>query len=374
MFYYNNMSKFVILFLASAGMCMPGGCSMWTGSAFRDKQVETHTAIAATQSAQAQRTIIPGSDKNAVVELKTVTIPPQHREPAPGDYIIGPNDALYVNVSGLPDMGSPLAGTAGSRIIGSSVDGKGNIQLPLIQSVHVAGMTTSQAQTKIREAFKPFVKNPWVIVEVVDHRSQPIYLVGQFGQPGVYYMDRATDVVQAIAMGKGIAANADLRGACIQRGKQVLPVDIYRLLREGDLDQNIWLRPNDTVYVPDASEQQVFVLGSVANPGVYPMLNGKLDLLQALSQAKAAISPGSAMQFIRIIRSRTPTRGELIVVDANKLLTGAALPFPLMGGDIVYVPRSKLGSWNDIMKEILPSIQVVSAVVNPFVSISNSSD
>jgi polysaccharide export outer membrane protein len=98
------------------------------------------------------------------------------------------------------------------------------------------------------------------------------------------------------------------------------------------------------------------------------MPNGRLTLAQALSSAD--INEGSARPtHVRIIRSLSPTRGELLVMDMEKIMKGEALPFPLMEGDIVYVPRSGVGSWNLAIQEILPSLQAISSLLQPFVQI-----
>ncbi len=63
-----------------------------------------------------------------------------------------------------------------------------------------------------------------------------------------------------------------------------------------------------------------------------------------------------------------------MVVDFDKILRGDAMPFPLQQGDIIYVPKSGLGTWNDAINEILPSLQAFSALLQPFVSIKYLSD
>ena len=78
---------------------------------------------------------------------------------------------------------------------------------------------------------------------------------------------------------------------------------------------------------------------------------------------------GYDIKHVRIIRSLSATRGELIVVDLDKVLRGEALPFPLMEGDVIYVPKNAFGTWNDAINEILPSLQAVSAMLQPFVQI-----
>jgi polysaccharide export outer membrane protein len=103
------------------------------------------------------------------------------------------------------------------------------------------------------------------------------------------------------------------------------------------------------------------------------MPNGQLTLSQALASAQVD-GVNDNEQQVRIIRSYSPTRGALLVVDFEKIMRGQALPFPLMEGDIVYVPRSGIGNWNMAIKEILPSLQAISNVLQPFVQIKFLSD
>ncbi len=78
---------------------------------------------------------------------------------------------------------------------------------------------------------------------------------------------------------------------------------------------------------------------------------------------------GDDFKHGRSIRSLSTTRGELLIVDFDKILRGEALPLPLMQGDIVYVPRSNFGAWNDALNEMLPSLQAISTILQPFVQL-----
>ena len=68
------------------------------------------------------------------------------------------------------------------------------------------------------------------------------------------------------------------------RQGQFLPVDFYRLLREGDTSQNIYLQPDDFVYVPSALAQEVYVLGAVAIPRAVPYTE-RMTLVSAMAAA-----------------------------------------------------------------------------------------
>jgi polysaccharide export outer membrane protein len=303
-----------------------------------------------------------------VVERETVIVQPPVASPPPsGDYVIGANDVLYVNVSGRPEF-MVIGPSLSTKIQGSRVDGNGDIQLPLAGLTHVAGLTMGQAQEKIREIMKKYLKEPWVVVEIAEYKSHSLYLLGEFRASGTYYMDRPLNLLQGIAIGNGFSSTADLRGARLTRGGRIVPVDVYELVTKGDSAQNVWLETGDTIFIPDNTNRQVFVFGAVKKPGPVPILQGGLNLAQAIGSAELR-DTGYDFRHVRIIRSISTNRGELLVVDFDRILRGEALPLPLTAGDIIYVPRSNMGAWNDAIAEILPSLQAIGAVLQPFVNV-----
>ena len=311
---------------------------------------------------------------SAVVERQIDIIPSLAPEPAPpAAYLIGPGDLLAITVYGRPELGSggavaPSGATAAARPGGSRVDETGSVRLPLVGGVALGGLTAAQAEEKLRSAYKSLLKEPWITVEVVEHRSRPLYLFGNFNKPGILYMDRPLTLLQGIALADGIANSAALRSARLSRAGKVQPVDIYELLANGDQRQNIWLHPGDAIYLPDKSEEQVFIFGAVNKAGQVSMINGQLSLAQAIA-ASTPLSTGYDFTHVRIIRSLSATKGELLVIDFDRIMRGQAPPFMLANGDIIYLPRTKLGSWNDAIAEILPSLTAISALLQPFVSI-----
>lgn len=287
----------------------------------------------------------------------------------PSDYMVGPGDILSVAIYGLPNYFSDARQEQSSSAAkGSRVDSAGTIQLPFVGSVKVAGLSLQQIRDRLQESYKRYLKNPSIVVELVEYKSHPLYLLGQFKKPGTHYMDRPLNLLQGVSLGDGLESTANLRGARLLRGNKVIAVDIYSLLHEGDQRQNVWLHPGDTIYIPDNTLQNVFVFGAVKTAGPIPMKNGQLYLHQAVAAA-GGLGDTSYDHNIRIIRSLSPTRGELIVVDLDKILAGESRPYPLVDGDIVYVPKGIVGNWNQAINELLPTLNLVGAVLNPFVQI-----
>lgn len=285
-------------------------------------------------------------------------------------YRVNHGDILLVNIDGRVELSSSgaVAGTSAGRASGSRIDGDGYLRLPMIGRIQVAGLTATQIEALLVQQFSRYLVDPWVTVEIAEHRSQPLYLLGQFRNPGTHYLDRPHNLLAGISLGGGTLDSANLRSARLIRDNQTQPVDIYRLLQEGAMEQNIQLQGGDTIFVPDDKNQHVFVFGAVSRSGAVAMPSGRLNISQALASAGLFETRGQVGN-IRIIRSLSPTRGELITIDHHRILRGQALPFELLEGDIIYVPRSVIGTWNQAIQDLLPSLQMVSAILQPFVSI-----
>jgi polysaccharide export outer membrane protein len=298
-------------------------------------------------------------------------------------YKVGPGDTLLVAVYNHPELAlSTYAGTLGAgtvsatgRTAGLYVDNDGTIQFPLIGAVRVAGKTSNELRVYLEEQLARFVKDPRVTVQVLFNGSIRYYLLGQFVTPGLKYADRAMRLLEGLSLGGSIVLDhASLGSAYLMRDGRRLPVNFRRLLRDGDMRQNIWLRGGDTIVVPDNLAEQAFVFGGAAGSnsrgGPVPFINGHLDLLQALAQAGIGFRERvqGKMSDVRVIRSEGD-RGQFFVVDVDRILQGDAGSFALAPGDIVFVPPSGVTTWNEVIQTILPTLQSVSGLLNPFVQI-----
>jgi polysaccharide export outer membrane protein len=296
-------------------------------------------------------------------------------------YKVGAGDTLLVAVYGHPELSiAPYAGVGSlsatnSRLSGLAIDNDGTIQFPLIGTVQVAGKTTAQLRSYLEGELVTFVKDPKVTVQVVFTGSIRYYMLGEFTQPGLKYSDRPLRLLEALSLGGSVELDkASLRSAYVARAGKRLPVNFYRLIRLGDLTQNLRLRSGDVVMVPDNANERAYVFGgaSGSNPkgGTVSFVNGQLSLLQALAQVGFGTTEhvqGKLSETI-VIRSEAD-RGELFVIDATRLLSGEAADFQLAPGDVVYVPPTWVTSWNQVLSQLLPTLQTISGVLAPFVQI-----
>ena len=287
-------------------------------------------------------------------------------------YHLGAGDVISVSVYLHPDLSIPSPMTSTTGLAGAIVTNDGNIQLPLLGVVHVAGMTTTQLQTHLTRLYAQYVIDPKVSVQLQVAHSIRYYLLGEFIKPGLVYSDRPLNVLEAMALGGSVnLAQADLRGAYVVQDGRKLPVNFHKLILAGDLQQNIPLQSGDTVLIPSISTMQAYVFGAVKKPGPVHFVAGRLSLLQAIAEAGMDTTSltNARLSDVRIIRSEGAT-GQFYIVDARRILEGKAAPFYLKSGDIVFVPQTDISTWNQAIQLILPSLQAIGAILNPFVSIA----
>jgi polysaccharide export outer membrane protein len=158
-------------------------------------------------------------------------------------YVIGPEDVLYINVWREETL---------TRTILVRADGK--ISLPLVDDVQAAGLTPLQLKQNLTEKLKQFIDNPNVSVVVTEANSFKVYVTGEVRTPGVYRLKSETTLLQIIPMAGGFTDWANQKKIMIIRkegGKEKRITANYKKIVEGDDPKsNIVLRPGDTVVVP----------------------------------------------------------------------------------------------------------------------------
>ncbi len=159
------------------------------------------------------------------------------------DYIIGPEDVLYIHV---------WREEALTRTVPVRFDG--NISLPLIDEVQAAGLTPLQLKEVLVEKLKKFVDAPNVSVAVMEANSFKVYVSGQVRTPGVYRLRSETSILQIIPMAGGFTEWADQKKILVIRkegGKEKRITVNYRKIVAGDGGAaNFILKAGDTIIVP----------------------------------------------------------------------------------------------------------------------------
>jgi protein involved in polysaccharide export with SLBB domain len=263
-------------------------------------------------------------------------------KPSPDLFTLGPGDRLEIEVLGDP----------ASRAI-TIVAPDGKLYFNFLEGIDVWGATIAQAKASLESQLANYVREkPQVSIILRGVESKRIWVLGRVQSPGVYAMAAPMTLLEAISMAGGTLslANyrdqeaagisqelADLRHSFVIRQGKVLPVDFQRLLNRGDLAQNIYLQPDDFVYIPAARANVVYVLGAVTQPRSITYSEG-LTVAGAVASAYGTLK-GAYMHHVAVVRGSL-SEPQITIVDYKNVIKGEAQDIALQPHDIVYVPFS----------------------------------
>ena len=257
-----------------------------------------------------------------------------HGGPSSDGYRLGPEDVIEVRVFELDQFNRTVR-----------VAGDGSMELPLIGSIPVNGLTPDDVADQVADRLRDrFVQNPQVSVFVKEFHSQNVSLLGAIKNPATYPLVGRRNLLQILADAGGLSADAGnvlfvFRQADDGRSAR-LSVPLHDLLIFGDPHWNIWLRAGDIVSVPPEAAVSVSILGAVRSPGVYKMPMGDgASILNAIARA-GGLDDRASKGGVQIKR-RDPTGGESILkVDLGDILSGKDPDVILQEGDVVVVKES----------------------------------
>jgi len=262
----------------------------------------------------------------------TNRITPEMLKPSLEPYRLGPGDVLDIETLGEQ-------GSRSSAIVGPD----GRIYYGLLPGLFVWGKTLAEARATIEEGLKKYLRvPPDVTVTLRSAVSQNVWVLGNVQAPGLYPLATPMSVLETItAAGGTIAAPGGQDGVCdlqrsfIMRNGSLLPVDLDKLLRQGDLSQNIQLKPNDFLYLRSGTTRSIYVIGAVMLPSVIPYQE-HTTLVKAILAAGGPV-PYAYQTQVAVIRGSL-TEPRLAEVNYKEIVKGQAKDVFLQPGDIVYVP------------------------------------
>ena len=262
------------------------------------------------------------------------------------DYILGPNDQILVRV--------PQAEELNERPF--RVDAEGFLTLPIVGRLRVAGLTVQAVEIELANRLKEFIREPQVSINLVQFRSDPVFVVGAFRTPGIYPLQGRRTLVELLSSVGGLQPNANRRIRVTRRldqGKIDLPtaventdrkvstveISLESLTQEINPAEDIVLAPYDIISAERA--ERIYVTGEVAKGGAIEVgERDSVSIAQVLAES-GGLTPFAKRDKVRVLRPvlGTSRRAE-ITVDAKRIFEGRDLDFPLLANDVVFIPRS----------------------------------
>jgi polysaccharide export outer membrane protein len=170
---------------------------------------------------------------------------------APSGYILSANDQVAVEVFGEDDL------RANGRL-----NAEGNLSLPLLGSIHLAGLTLTQATARLTELYaRDYLVNPKVNVMLIGYAKRRFTMLGQVNRPGSFEMPDGSpggiDLLEAVAMAGGYTRIAAPERITVRRrgpnGDEIMKVDGKRLARgTGGTSSSFKVLPGDTITVGES--------------------------------------------------------------------------------------------------------------------------
>jgi polysaccharide biosynthesis/export protein len=227
----------------------------------------------------------------------------------------------------------------------------GKIALPDLPPVEVEGLTLQQGQEKIENLYREQIKDVSIFIAYKDRILRKVELAGLVQVPSIP-VDGRLRLFETLSIAK-VPTNANLFRSYIVRDNSLLPVDLYKLLKEGDMRQNVVMRGGDKVYIADPSASTLMVLGEVCKERVVEVPDGFMTLRKAIGEAGGILASGDK-SYIQIIRGNIlhPKIYTLNWEHVVRLPNDSMLLIP---GDIVYVAARPLSEWNRFVNDLLPT-------------------
>jgi polysaccharide biosynthesis/export protein len=241
---------------------------------------------------------------------------------------LGIGDLLEINVYNVPEL------TTKSRL-----GNNGDVYLPLIDYVHLAGLTVAEGQALIEKKLNDggFVKNPHVTVLVDQSQTQGASLLGEVNRPGVYPIVGEPRLLDVISAAGGFTDRAGQSITVTHRNQSDKPVTVpLRRKLTDNPASNIAVSPGDTILVHRADV--VYVVGEVGRPSGFLMDSDNLTVLKAIALA-GGTTRTAKLNGAKIIR-KGPNGMTETPVELKKMLQAKAADIPMKPDDILFVPSS----------------------------------
>jgi len=167
----------------------------------------------------------------------------QYQDPL--KYTLGPDDIVQIDVMRHPEFSGTYP-----------VNMEGKLQYKFVGDIDVNGLTKKELEEKIKSIIANFVISPEINVTVVEYKSKVIYVLGEVGQPGKYYIRSENIAVREAVVQAGLPTQAAAMRKCrivtpSKDGKaKIKSVDLYSVLYGGNLKYNYEMHAGDVLYVP----------------------------------------------------------------------------------------------------------------------------
>ena len=186
-------------------------------------------------------------DQQNAIERRIMKTAQDLKSQSRANYKIQPGDLLEITVFKEADMNRTVR-----------ISGNGTITFPLAGNLKLEDLSVPAAESFLAEKLSEFLIKPQVTVLIKEYGNKQIYVLGEVKKPGAIQLpaERRLTVLEAITLSGGFTDLAATDRTKVLRNSdgqnQNIKVEISRITKQGDKSADIYLEPNDTVYVPQS--------------------------------------------------------------------------------------------------------------------------
>ena len=192
------------------------------------------------------------------------TFMPINDPAASSNYILDVDDLLFVQYLGDSDDAFEIR-----------IDRAGNIILPEIGPLQIAGLSINDANQKLNEILSDSLINTSAVLSLREVRDINVIVTGFVENPGVYVASGYSNIIHILKIAGGIAPNGSYREILVKRkGDTLYTIDLYDIFIEGDTSSNFSLRSGDSVVVK-SSNRFVPIVGATNRQAIFEFREGE---------------------------------------------------------------------------------------------------
>lgn len=273
-------------------------------------------------------------------------------------YKLSSGDVVSIYLWAYPQITPPTQDVSNVKAAGYSIDSDGNVQLPLIGQVHIAGKTLAETTRYLRNQFANYLKQPDVVVRVLSYEGHRYFVNGQVMHSGQYTLnDQPISIYTALGQAGGVnTETGDNTNIQLIRNGQTYDLNIFQLEKQGLSLHNLLIQPNDTIFVNTKQNQKLYVMGESNKSQSLTLRDQGMTLSDVLGESEG-INPNSASAAkVYVMRTDLSTK-QSTVYHLNLSSFGnlaLANQFQMQKNDIVYIDATGLTRWQRIINQVIP--------------------
>lgn len=273
-------------------------------------------------------------------------------------YRLTAGDVLSIQLWAYPEITPPIQDISNIKAAGYPIDPNGNVYLPLLGQVKVAGKTLAETNQYLRSQFSRYLKHPDVVVRVLSYEGRRYFVNGQVMRSGQYTLnDQPISIYTALGQAGGVnTETGDNTNIQLIRQGQTYHLNAVELEKQGLSLHNLLIQPNDTIFVNAKQNQKLYVMGESNKSQALTLRDQGMTLSDVLGESEGVNPYSASAARIFVMRTDLNTKTSTIYHLNLSSLGNLALAnqFQMQKNDIVYIDATGLTRWQRIMNQIVP--------------------